>query len=75
MQSITDLNTCERPLSPGIYAIPYLNTWGTSPPPPRSVAHLYTTIFSLSRYLFKNQLFLKAQNDHKLSSKKLNALA
>ena len=40
MQSIPYLNTCERPLSAGNYAIPHLNTWGT---PPVRVTHLYTT--------------------------------
>ena len=45
MLSVPYLNTCERPLSPGSYAIPYLNTWGTSTPPPGGrVAHLYTTL-------------------------------
>ena len=45
MQSIPYLNTCERPLSLGNYAILYLNTWGTSAHRGGGgrVAHLYTT--------------------------------
>ena len=55
MLSIPYLNTCERPLSPGNYIIPYHNTWGSSPLPPSGrVAHLYTTIASSTGTLVYN---------------------
>ena len=46
------------------YSIVYVNTWGSSSPPPDDLAHLYTTCIIIdylfiSRYLRNLQIFSK----------------